>query len=109
MLLWTSLLCLFSANLVASKFSSPEIFAGYDPRTVLQPLNNGLEKMDSSDNVRVIRALLAVRQSGCPAGYAECTNRPGKLVLQFSLFSVPRRDPHAFSGWSFVCCFAKRI
>jgi len=108
MLLWTSLICLFSANIVASQFSLPEVFAGYDPRKVLQPMNGGLETKEFSDNVRVIRALLAVRQSGCPTGYAECTNQPGRLVLQFSLFS-PLRVLHALLPWSSVCCFTKRI
>jgi len=87
MLLWASLFCLFFANLVASQFFLPEIFAGYDPRKVLQPLNNRLTSMGPSDNVRVIRALLTVRQTGCPTDYSACVGAvPERSALQFSLF-----------------------
>jgi len=99
MLLWTNLLCLFSANLVASQLFPPEVFAGYDPHTVLQPMNDGLESKDSSDNVRVIRALLVLRQSGCPTGYAECTSLPGRLAIQFPFFS-----PHSTRALVVVIC-----
>ena len=86
MFLWTALLYLFSANLVASQFFLPEVFATYNPRTILKPFKNGLKSGGSSDNVRVIRALLAVRQAECPANTAECINVPGRLVLQFASF-----------------------
>ena len=107
MLLWTSLICLFSANLVASRFYPPEVFAGYDPHKVLQPMSGGLETKEFSDNVRVIRALLGVRQSGCSTGYVECTEQPGRLVPQF--FFSPLRVLHALYAWSSACCFTKRI
>lgn len=81
MLLWTALLCLFSASLVASQ--APEILADYDPPTPLKPMNDKLENTDSSDNPHVIRGLLMTRQS-CPAGYGECDNPAGRLVLTFS-------------------------
>ncbi|KAF9778050.1 hypothetical protein BJ322DRAFT_512353 [Thelephora terrestris] len=78
MLLWTSLLCLFSANLVASQFAQPGVLADYDPSTVLQPMNNNLQSQDSSDDLHVIRGLLKSRQSGCPTNYGECTNPAGR-------------------------------
>ncbi|KAF9646919.1 hypothetical protein BDM02DRAFT_3130075 [Thelephora ganbajun] len=77
MLLWTTLLCLLSANLALSQFSPPEILAAFDPDTALVPLKDKLEKKDASDNVHLIRGLLMVRQSGCPTGYGECTNPAG--------------------------------
>ena len=90
MLFWTALLCLFSANLVAPQFFLPEVFAAYDPRTILKPYKNGLKSGGSSDNVRVIRALLAVRQADCPTGTIECPNVPGRLALQLAFsFSLP--------------------
>ena len=84
MLLCTSLLCIFFVNLVASQSFPPEVFAGYDPRTILQPLSNRME----SNNVRLIRTLLAVKRAECPTGYVECANRPERLVLQFVLLST---------------------
>ena len=104
MLLWTALLCLVSANLVVSRFSPPEVFAGYDPRTILKPFNNGLKSGGSSENVRVIRALLAVRQAECPPDYTGCPNGI-TLVPQF-FFSPSRHIPHAPLSWSCVCRFA---
>ena len=92
MLLWTSLLWVFSAGLVTAQFFPPEVFIGYNPHTVLQPMNDGLEGKDSSDNVRTIRALLSVWQE-CPPGYAECTNLPGRLALQFPFFPLTRDHP----------------
>jgi len=88
MLLWTALLCLFSANLVASQFFLPEVFAAYNPRAVLKPYKNGLKGGGSSENVRVIRALLAVRQAECPTGTEECASAPGTLVFSFLFFFV---------------------
>lgn len=88
MLLWTSLLCLFSANLVASQFFPPEIFAGYDPRSVFRPLNDGLVSKRSPGDPRVIRALLAVRQTECPADTTACANEPLRLVAHLSLVSL---------------------
>jgi len=97
------MLCLLSANLVASQFFSPEIFAGYDSRELLQPLNGELENKVSSDGVHVIRALLGVRQSGCPTGYAGCTNRSGRLALQFALFFTSLVAFCSVWLWPFVC------
>lgn len=77
MLLWSTLLCLFSATLVVSQFAKPEILADYDPNTTLQPMKNNLENQDSADNLNLIRGLLKSRQSGCPTGYGECTNQAG--------------------------------
>ena len=74
MLLWTSLLCLFSATIVASEFL-PEILASYDPGSTFKPLKKALSL---SENPRVIRGLLVVRQTNCPTGYMECTNVPGE-------------------------------
>jgi hypothetical protein len=82
MLLWTALICLFSANLAVSQFVRPGVLAEYDPNTALKPMKDKLEGKDSSDNVHLIRGLLMVRQSGCPTGYGECTNPAGRSVLQ---------------------------
>ena len=105
MLPWTALFCLVSANLVASQLFLPEIFGSYDPRTILKPYKNELKSGGPSDDLRVIRALLTVRQTECPVGTAECTNVPGRLALQFAFLSLLHRVPHAFCSWSPVCCF----
>ena len=76
-----ALFCLLSANFVASQFAKPEILAGYDPRTALQPPSNKLESKDGSGDSHVIRGLLNLRQSGCPTGYGECNNPAGRSVL----------------------------
>jgi len=93
MLFWTALLCLVSVNrLVASQFSPPEVLAGYDPCTILKPFNNGLKSGGSSENVRIIRALLAVRQTECPTDYMVCPNGltfVAQLALFFSLSHIP--------------------
>lgn len=88
MLPWTALFCLVSANLVASQLFLPEIFGSYDPRTILKPYKNELKSGGPSDDLRVIRALLTVRQTECPVGTAECTNVPGRLALQFTFLSL---------------------
>jgi len=102
MLPWTALFCLFSANLVASQLFLPEVFAGYDPRTILKPYKNGLKSGSASDDLRVIRALLTVRQTECPAGTAECPNVPGRLALQFDFFSLPRFHARFSRGYLFA-------
>jgi len=97
MLLRTTLLCLFSAALVVSQFPPPDIIADYDPLATLEPMNTGIDDTNSTDlNVREIRGLLGARHNECPAGYGECTNKPGRLAPQLDFFTFfPRRAPHA--------------
>lgn len=102
-----ALFCLLSANFVASQFAKPEILAGYDPRTALQPPSNKLESKDGSGDSHVIRGLLNLRQSGCPTGYGECNNPAGRSVLASLLpflfcFAFPL-SYHAFCSRSSVC------
>ena len=106
MLLWTTLFCLLSANLALSQFSPPEILASYDPDTVLKPLKDTLKNKDSSDNLRLIRGLLMMRQTGCPTGYGECTNPAGRSVL---LFALPLAMLPSHTRFCCVLSFACRL
>ena len=65
MLLWKTLLCLLSANFVASQFASPELLVDDDPDTSLQPPGaHLLMARDPSplEDHHLIRDLLRVRE-----------------------------------------------
>ena len=62
MLLWTTLICLFSVDLVVSEFASPEVLAD-NPNTSLQPLEDTVEGWGSSDDLHLIRGLLEARNA----------------------------------------------
>ena len=99
MLLRTALLCLFSATLVVSQFSPPEIIDGYDPLLAsLEEMNTGMDDTNSTNNAREIRGLLGVRHNECPSGYAECANKPGRLAPRLAFTFFPRRIRHARFG-----------
>jgi len=80
MLLWTALLCLLSASLVASR-GLPDTLAEYNPGTMLKPSKDSSQKQDGPGNVNLVRSLLIARQTQCPSGYEECViTAPGRLV-----------------------------
>jgi len=70
---------------------------GVRPPHDIEALQIWNESGAPSDNVRVIRALLAVRQTECPTGTVECANIPGGLVPQLSFSFGPLV---AFRTWS---------
>ena len=105
MLLWITLLCLLSANVVTSQFTPPGILADYDPNTTLRPLKNNLKNKHASESTHFIRGLLMVRQSGCSDGYTRCTDPAGRLALQLLSPRFPSRFrvPSAHVFIVFIC------
>jgi len=106
MLLWTYFLLLLSATFVTCQTGSEVV--GTDLDTGLEPLDDGMESPDSSDNSNVIRGLLKARQYGCKYGYAPCSYKPGKSVLLFLRFSPLQFRarfviPHTRISVVFVC------
>lgn len=90
MLLWSTLLCLLSANFVVSQFAKPDILVDYDPDTTLQPKKGDMQNQDGKDS-HVIRGLLRVRQDTCQTGYSQCTNVAGSVSLLISFSSLSTR------------------
>ena len=82
MLLWPTLHCLLYAIVVVSQITPPGLLADHDQDTTLRPLKDQLESMYVSDSARLIRGLFVARQSGCSDGFVECTEYPGRSVLQ---------------------------
>ena len=115
MLLWKILLCLFSANFVASEFASPELLVGDDPGTPSQPSEPHFVRgllmarevspeilvdydpgttlqppkggLDAKDpsENRHFIRGLLVTRVVCPTGYSQCGDGSSKSVFSFNL------------------------
>ena len=76
---------------------SPDVFVDYDLDAALQPLQDPLPSMDSSEGRHLIRGLLWPRDP-CPTGSGQCSNDASKSVflLRFLHHYLVIPSPFAF-------------